>query len=205
MKLKNPLVYILAVLTLPLVGTVATAQTITVMQTFDYPHRFIQTSATLPQKISDQDDTVGTVYDVSGKAQAFIYKFHVHTFSPTIMDPYDTGNDTQGRGINNRRHIVGEYLNGSDGTFHGYKVVHSQLLFLDLDVPGALDTIPLGTNNAGDYCGALTLPDQTHPAFVSLNGTVTMFSVPGATATFAYQLNTANQIIGYYTDANEIN
>ena len=37
MKLKNPLVNILAVLTLPLVGTVAPAATVEVLQTFDFP------------------------------------------------------------------------------------------------------------------------------------------------------------------------
>jgi hypothetical protein len=35
-------------------------------------------------------------------------------------------------------------------------------------------------------------------AFITLHGVVTTFAVPDATATFAYQLNTSNQIIGYY-------
>jgi YD repeat-containing protein len=205
MTLKNPLVYILAVLTLPLVGTVAPAATITVMAIVDFPSQPVVTSATVLNKISDQADTAGTVTDINGTVQAFIYKFRVNHFSGAFHPPGDTGNYTQGRGINNRRHVVGEYLRGRDGTLHGYRLVHSQGLFQSLDVAGAKDTIPLGTNNAQDYCGALTLLDNTQSAFVSLNQVVTMFSVPGATATFAYQLNTANQIIGYYTDANNIN
>ena len=163
------------------------------------------TAATLPQKISDQENTVGTVIDVNGTAQAFIYKFPTHHFSHAFHPPGDTGQMTQGRGINNRRHAVGEYLNGSDGTFHGYKLLHSQdPQFRELDVATATDTIPLGTNNAGDFVGTVILSDKTQPAFVSLNRIVTMFAVPGATATFAYQLNTFNQIIGYYIDANGI-
>src|SRR6266566_2710407 len=164
MTLKNPLVYILAVLTLPLIGTVAPAATITVMAIVDFPSQPVVTSATVLNKISDQADTAGTVTDINGTVQAFIYKFRVNHFSGAFHPPGDTENYTQGRGINNRRHVVGEYLRGRDGTLHGYRLVHSQGLFQSLDVAGAKDTIPLGTNNAQDYCGALNLFDNTHPA-----------------------------------------
>ena len=111
MKVKNPLVCILAVLiTLPLVGTVAPAATITVLQTFDYPDLPSEIAATLPQKISDQGDLVGTVIDISGIGQGFIYRYRGGKFSAAFHDPNDTGHLTQGRGINNLRHVVGEYL-----------------------------------------------------------------------------------------------
>ena len=58
MQPKRSLIYILAVLiTLPLFGTVAPATTIDIIQTFDYPGA----TATLPQKISDQTDLIGTI------------------------------------------------------------------------------------------------------------------------------------------------
>jgi hypothetical protein len=202
MKLKNRLVYVLAALiTLPLIGAVAPAATIVVMQTFDYPY-IVGVTATMPQKISDQSDAVGTVIDANNTVQGFIFKLRDGHFSNPIVDPNDTGHITQGRGINIKRHVVGEYLNGGDNTFHGYKMVHPN--FLPLDVAGALDTIPLGINNAEDFVGTVTLSDHTHPAFVSLHGTVTTFAVPGAIQTYAYQLNTTNQIIGYYIDASGI-
>ena len=203
MQSKNRLIYMLAVLmTLPLIGTVARAGTIIVLQTFDFPDFPIETAATLPQKISDQGDIVGTVIDVTGAAQGFIYKFRLGKFSAAYHDPNDTGGMTQGRGINSRRHTVGEYLNGSDGTFHGYRLLHPT--FIEIDVTDALDTIPLGINNAGDFVGSVVFSDNTQPAFVSLHDRVTMFAVPDASATFAYQLNTANEIIGYYIDANGV-
>ncbi len=202
MKPRNSLARILALLiALPLVGTVASAATLTVLQTFDYPY-VAQTNATLPQKISDQGDLVSTVIDGTGRSQGFIYKFRLQRFSAPYHAPDDTGGFTQGRGINNLRHTVGEYLNGSDGTFHGYKLLHPD--FVEFDVTGALDTIPLGINNVGDFVGTVIFSDGTQPAFVSLRGRVTTFAVPGATATFAYQLNTANQIIGYYIDSSGI-
>jgi hypothetical protein len=205
MKLKNRLVYILAVLTgTPLVGTVAPAATITVQQTFDYPY-VVGVTATLPHKISDESDLVGTVIDQTGKAQGFIYKYRDGHFSSPILAPDDTGNDTQGRGINILRHCVGEYLNASDMHFHGYLLTHSQVdVFHEFDVPNATDTIPLGINNNGDFVGTVKLSDGTQQAFISLSQVFTTFAVPGATATFAYQLTDSNEIIGYYMDANGV-
>ena len=201
MKVRNSLVCMLAVLTaLPLIGTVAPAATIEVLQTFDYPGAG---NSTLPQKISDQGVMVGTVIDISGVEQGFFYKPRIGRFSDRpFSDPNDTGKVTQGRGINNNRYACGEYETGSNGTFHGYILEHPN--FISFDVPDTQDTIPLGINNAGDFVGTVTTNSSTRPAFVSLGGVVTTFAVPGAIVTFAYQLNKGNQIIGYYLDSSGI-
>src|SRR5260370_25133256 len=142
MKLKKRLVYILAVLTAtPLVGTVAPAATITVQQTFDYPY-VVGVTATLPHKISDESDLVGTVIDQTGKAQGFIYKYRHGHFSSPILAPDDTGNYTQGRGINILRHFVRECLNASATHLHGYLFTHSQVdEYHHFHMPPATDTI----------------------------------------------------------------
>src|SRR6185503_9302254 len=63
MQPKRSLIYILAgLISLPLFGTVATATTIDIIQTFDYPGGI----ATLPQKIEDQTDLVGTFITPDG-------------------------------------------------------------------------------------------------------------------------------------------
>ena len=201
MKRKISWVYILAVLTaLPLVGTVAPAATIEVLRTFDFPG---EGNATLPQKISDQGVIVGTVIDVNGAEKGFFYKPRIRRFSDEgFTAPNDTGNVTRGRGINNQRHACGEYLNGSAVTFHGYILEHPN--FIAFDVTDTLDTIPLGINNVGDVVGTVILSDARQPAFLSLRGSVTTFEVPDATATLAYQLNTSNQIAGYYVDPSGV-
>jgi len=201
MKPRNSLVYTLAVLTASLLaGTVAPAATIEVLQTFDFPG---VGNSTLPQKISDQGVIVGTTLDASGVARGFFYKPRIGRFSDEAFSaPNDTGNFTQGRGINNSRHAVGEYMNGSDGTFHGYLLEHPD--FIAIDVTGAIDTMPLGINNADNYAGTVVLEDGTQPAFVSLRGNVNMFAVPDATATLAYQLNRFAQIVGYYVDLDGV-
>ncbi len=198
MKLKNPLFYILSLLTtLPLAGNVARAATIQVLQTYDFPG---VGNSTMPQKVSDQAVIINTLIKPDGTVQGFLYKPRIGRLSDRPYSaPDDTGNYTAGRGINNLRHAVGEYRNGSDGTFHGYLFKHPD--FFNIDVPNAVNTIPLGINNKGDRVGALTLTDGTRPAYISLAGKITTFTVPGATATFAYQLNTTKDVIGYYLDA----
>jgi hypothetical protein len=232
MKLRNRFVYILTgLITTPLVGTVASATTIDLIQTFDYPGTGIV--ATQPNKIEDQTDLVGTVITASGTVRAFIYKPLDGRFSAMLVPPFANGGPTQGRGIALLRHIVGEYQNQSDGTFHGYLMVHPNctptpsptpapraipggdlpvvdepdapvcpLVFDPFDVPGAVSTIPLGLNNFNDFCGTTIFGNGTPLAFISVEQRVTTFSVPGATATYAYQVNDSDQIIGYYTDSN---
>ena len=236
MQPKRSLIYILAaLLTLPLFGTVAPATTIDIIQTFDFPGA----TATLPQKISDQTDLIGTAIFSDGTVKAFIYKPLKHKFSPAFAPSFDTGHFTQGRGINFRRHACGESLNASDSTLHGYLMTHPNctptpsptptanpisrtiaatesdltfaddltvqprcpLVFAEFDLTDALNTIPLGINNLGDLVGTANFSDGTQPAFLNVDELATTFAVPGATATFAYQVNDSNQIIGYYIDA----
>ena len=90
MQPKRSLIYILAALiTLPLFGTVAPATTIDVFQTFDFPG---EGSSTLPQKISDQTDLIGTTISaVNGKVKAFVYKVKKQKFSPPFAAPLIPG------------------------------------------------------------------------------------------------------------------
>ena len=196
MKARNLFMNILGVfIALILAGTVAPAATITVLETFDFPGTG---SNTLPQKINDNGFIVGIVIDAAGVSKGFI-RSRAGNFSDAFVEPNDTGNLTNGRGINNARIVNGEYLDGSTGTFHGYRL--GKGIFTEYDITGALDTVPLGLNNVGDFCGNVILSDGTSPAFLNLSGNVTMFSVPDSTATLAYSINLSLQAVGYYIDA----
>jgi hypothetical protein len=200
MRPRHSFVYILAVLlVMPLFGAVASAATIEAIESFDFPGTG---NATLPQKINDHGVIVGVFIDPSGVARGF-YRSRNGRFSDPFVEPNDTGNLTQGRGINNRRTICGEYLDGSSGAFHGYFLSHT--IFTEFDVTDALDTIPLGINNAGDFVGSVILSDGvTQLGFASLGGAISTFDVPGAAATLAYQINDSDQIAGYYIDGTGI-
>src|SRR5206468_7983349 len=71
--------------------------------TFDYPG---SGNSTQPQKISDLGDIVGWYVDSSLVQRGFI-RFRNGNFSAPLVDPNDTGDVTQGRGINNSRLVCG--------------------------------------------------------------------------------------------------
>jgi len=196
MKVRNLFVHLLAaVIALPLAGTLASAATIELIETFDYPGTG---NATLPQKLNDRGLVVGVVVDPAGVTRGFLRNRH-NVYSQLFVEPNDTGAFTEGRAVNNSRIICGEYLNGTDLTFHGY--FHARADFREFDLPDATNTIPLAINNASDFAGTTILTDGSQPAFVSLGGSVTLFSIPDAVATLAYSLNASNQGVGYYLDA----
>ncbi|PYL08909.1 MAG: hypothetical protein DME33_05830 [Verrucomicrobia bacterium] len=199
MKLKQIFISILAVLfVFPLMGTFAQqapdSVSIRVLTTFDYPGTVISTQ---PQNINDGDAIVGIYVDSLGVQRGFV-RFSNGNFSAPIVEPNDTGNLTQGRGINDEGTVCGDYLT-SDGNDHGFFL--SRGTFTEYDAPGALSTVVLGINNVADFVGGFSDGNGIFQGFVSLGGNITSFSVPGASSTFAYQLNRSNQLVGYYIDS----
>ena len=132
-------------------------------------------------------------------------------FSAPIVDPNDTLGFTEGRGINNSRTVVGDYI-PPDGNLHGFFL--SGGTFTEYDVPGAVQTAVLWISNPGDFTGTLVDVSGIQQAFVSVGGTLTSWSVPGAPATLAYDINDSKRLVvgyfidsagilhGYYRDAN---
>ena len=203
MKLKQIIISILAVLfVFPLMGTfgqqAAPSGSIEVITTFDYPGAG---NNTLPQKINERGDIVGVFIDSSGVTRGFV-RFSNGTFSDPIVDPNDTVGFTEGRGINNRGTVVGDYAT-SDGNLHGFFL--SGGTFTEYDVPGAVFTAVLAINNPADFAGTFVDDGGIQQAFVSVGGTLTSFSVPAAISTLAYEINNSKQLtVGYYIDSSGI-
>jgi hypothetical protein len=203
MKPKQIFISILAVLfVFPLMGTFAqqasNSVSITVITTFDYPGTVISTQ---PQKINDGGEIAGIYFPSSSVRRGFV-RFSDGNFSAPIVEPNDTQNFTEGRGINNLGTVCGDYV-GSDDNGHGFFL--SRGTFTEYNFPGALTTLVLAINDVGNFAGtfSLTGPNGIFQAFVSLGGTITSFSVPGAISTFAYQLNNSNKLlVGYYIDSS---
>jgi hypothetical protein len=203
MKPKQIFISILAVLfVFPLMGTfarqAAPSGSIEVITTFDYPGAG---NNTLPQKINERGDIVGEFIDSAGVVRGFI-RFSNGSFSDPIVDPNDTVGFTEGRGINNPRTVVGDYVI-SDGTVHSFLL--SGDTFTEYDVPGALQTNLLGINNPGDLTGTFDPGSGIFQAFIDRGGTITSFSVPGAAATLAYEMNDSKHLtVGYFIDGSGI-
>ena len=79
------------------------APSIQVLNIFDYPGPGNQTR---PQKINDNGDIVGIFVDASLVSRGFLMLSNGN-FSPPLVDPNDTGNLTEGRGINSSRLVCG--------------------------------------------------------------------------------------------------
>ena len=63
----------------------------------------------------------------------------------------------------------------------------------------------LSINNPGDFTGTFIDGSGIQQAFVSVGGTLTLFSVPAAVATLAYDINDSKRlVVGYYIDASGI-
>jgi len=203
MKPKQIIISILAVLfAFPVMGTfaqqAAPSGSIEVVTTFDYPGAG---NNTLPQKINERGDIVGEFIDSSGVVRGFV-RFSDGSFSAPIVDPNDTVGFTEGRGINNPRTVVGDYVI-SDGTVHSFLL--SGGTFTEDDLPGALQTNLLGINEPGDLTGTFDPGNGIFQAFIDRGGTITSYSVPGALLTLAYEINNSKKLtVGYFVDASGV-
>src|SRR5215471_5507739 len=108
MKTRKVIISIVAVLfVFPLMGTFAqqsaNSDPIEVITTFDYPGAG---NSTFPQKINERGDVVGIYDDARGASRGFV-QFNDGSFSAPIVDPNDTADFTEGRGINNSRTVNG--------------------------------------------------------------------------------------------------
>jgi hypothetical protein len=112
---------------------------------------------------------------------------------------------------NNRGHVVGAYVEDSDGMPRPRGFLMRGRDVTRIDVPGALVTLPLGVNDRGQVVGSWVGQDatvnpvtgETGPShgFVWDHGRYTKFDVPGSTSTAGYEINNRGQIVGNYTDA----
>jgi hypothetical protein len=183
-----------------LCGQAASAASIELLETFDFPG---VGKLTEPQKINDRGDIIGTVIDVATGVNKGFYRSRGRQFSRPFAEPNDTAGLTNARGINNSREVCGNYTDGSDGRSHGFLLARH--VFTSYDVPDASETLAFGINDAGDVAGTLVASDGlTQSGFISLGGAVTTFDVPDAAATLAYQVNDANQTAGFYFDADSV-
>lgn len=192
---------LIALLALPALESFAGGAGLSVelVNSFDYPD---SPPSTQPQKVNDHGDVVGVFVDSSGVTAGFL-RFRNGNFSPPIIDPNDGANVTQGRGINDSGRVCGNYTD-SGGASHGF-FTHGAT-FYDYDVPGSLGfTVVLGLNNANDFCGSdISGATGVQSGFVSIGGSVAEYTVADATATLGYQINSSNQVAGYYIDVNGI-
>jgi hypothetical protein len=78
--------------------------------------------------------------------------------------------------------------------------------FTDFDAPGASQTSTFGINDGGEVVGTWSVFQSPARGFTrDASGNFTSFSAPLPNANiFAYGINNAGRVTGYYTDANRV-
>ncbi len=153
--------------------------TFEILASFDYPGAL----ATAPTGINESGTVVGSFVNGGNQTESFI-RFADGTFSDPII--YPGSQSTYLSDINNTETMCGSYL--LNGAYHGFFLSGSTFTNFDLDTP---NTLVRGVNDAGNFCG--TTIDQ---AFVSIDGTLTMFAIPKYAITEADGINNLDQAVG---------
>ncbi len=144
--------------------------------------------------INPQGDIVWFYFDNSGGAHGFLLREGTYT---TIEVPEALGaspGSTQASAINPQGDILGEYWDSSHNE-HGF-LLSRKGIFRTIDVPGSINTFPLGMDPQGDILGT----SFEVPAFLLSHGTVTTIDVPGSSFTVPYAINPQRDIVGLYFD-----
>ncbi|MEP6686694.1 MAG: hypothetical protein ABJB22_07950 [Verrucomicrobiota bacterium] len=199
MKSRHLFIHIVTILAFLFIGTLTQAASISidVLTTFDYPGTG---NLTRPQKINDAGDIAGEFIDSSLVTRGFV-RFRNGNFSAPIVDPNDTANFTDTRGVNNSRTVCGFYL--ADNVYHGFFL--SGGAFTPFDVADSLSTYLNTINDAGDFGG--TFIDSSTLSllgFLNIGGSMTAFSIPGVSATNVYGMNNLDQCVGEYLDSGSV-
>ena len=109
------------------------------------------------------------------------------------------GNFSEATAINDRGQVTGPYTT-SDGRTHGY--LKDGDTFLNIDVPGAVFTMPHGINAVGEVVGEYRTPDGVTHGFVLTHAGFEPIDVPGLS--FLYGINPRGDLVGSYTEGGRL-
>ena len=98
--------------------------------------------------------------------------------------------------INDFGQIVGQYVDGS-GVTHGFELSDKKFTTLDVPFAGSMGTYVYSINNSGEIVGSWS-DGGISQGFTLIGGTYTSFDYPGATYTFAEDVNSQGDIVGTY-------
>ncbi len=160
------------------------------------------------ESVNDSGTISGYLVDASSNTMAFL-RFPGGGIK-TYVQPEDstTPTFTQGGQINDAAVAAGEYYDTAAGTYRGYLYDVGAEVYHFFAVPGEPQHTTTGLAGVNDYgvlCGFVSPPPYTSTNAFIYNGTVTIFSVNGATSTTCAALNNTNEAVGYYLDVNGVN
>jgi hypothetical protein len=154
------------------------------------------TTSPYPSAVNKSNAVVGETTAADGTTQGFELKGGKYT---TIIVPGSNG-FTRANGINDSGVVVGDFFLNSDNAYHGYLMKGKKFTQYDVQL-GTLSTSLFAINNAGNMAGSVGANGQPNQGFVDIGGNVTEFMANGQ-STYAYSINSSNQVAGDYYDSN---
>lgn len=147
--------------------------------------------------INDQGDLTGVYQSPDFGIHGFIRDKNGFT---SVDDPAQTFffPSTEALGINNRGTVVG-FFRDARSRAHGFSLFHE--LFQQIDVPGAISSVPEGLNESETIVGVYRDLDHTLHSYIQRGDNFTTLDFPGAVGTTAvFQINDQGTMLGNYID-----
>lgn len=189
-------VTVLLMAALSLAGPTVQAQGSTAVQ-LDYPGAV----ATFGRAINNNGDIVG--WYIGGGRHGFLLKSGNYTQYMRIDVPASwNAHGTTALGINDSDMIVGSYFRRDADNLvhqHGYCLMPNGS-FVQIDVPGATDTIPRAISNANVAGFYFDQSGNLH-GFTGMNGAALTIDYPGAVFTQVGGINNNGDVTGTYADS----
>lgn len=142
--------------------------------------------------------------DASTRPRTSVPGFLLERGRFTRFDAPQAGLETGPTSINNRRQLVGYYIDDdADATYHGF-LRDARGRFTTIDLPGAKATVASRINDRGQIVGRYYQttpfrgPDARYHGFLLDHGRVVRIDVPGALNTQAVGVNNRGQVVGEY-------
>jgi hypothetical protein len=160
---------------------------------------------TVATSLSSNKEQAGYVIVPSGLTGTWAF-VRVGGLWSLLSDPNEgTGNNavTEILGLNDKGLAVGFYVNGS-GTQIPIEINIPNTTYTELQPPGALDAEATGINGLAKISGWETTTSNVTQGWYLQSNIYYTFSYPGSQTTYALSLNTQDQVVGYYTDANKL-
>ena len=152
--------------------------------------------------VNDHDVAVGFWTDAQGNNHGYEYNIKSHRFS-TVTYKADPGASLTATAINKRGDVAGFYVNTS-GTTVGFIKIRGA--FINLPVPGASSTMPLGVNDHDEVVGTYTVGTGSSAVMHGFtwkpgHGFTTVDDPHGIGTTTINGVNNAGDLVGFYVDA----
>ena len=149
--------------------------------------------------VNASQNVVGYGTAKSGATVGFLYAGGKYT---AIKYP-GSDNFTRALGINDAGEVVGDWFESATSVYHGF--TYAGGVYKQYDVGGDTPTTDIfGVNSAGDFAGSCGGNGVAEGFVATGANTPQKFYASGTDATYAYAINSSDEVVGEYLDSSNL-